>query len=294
MKNMKNKNLSNNKILSNNRFNKNYNYKKYDDLNDLIVYLNINSVYPNPYQSRNFFDESALNELALSIKKYGVLEPIIVRYIKGNIYEIISGERRLKACKRIGLDIIPCRLIKASSKECACIALIENIQTENLNFIEEAEGLQNLMVNFGYSQDELSRIIGKNTLQIYSKLSILKLNKLIKRTLIDFNLSESYALELLKLNIDDIDTQLEVIYKIVEYDLNIEETSLLISNTLRENSVLKVFKPTQKIKGYMSDIKIFTNTITNAVDTIKQCGINTSYIIEQSEKEYEIKIKIKI
>ncbi|MFI3230361.1 MAG: ParB/RepB/Spo0J family partition protein [bacterium] len=264
-----------------------------------VSYLDINSIYPNPYQPRNYFDESALLELALSIKKYGLLEPIIVRYVRGGIFEVISGERRLKACKKIGLEFIACIIIKTSDRECACIALTENMQSEGLNFIEEAESLQTLMVYFGYSKDDLARITGKSYSSIEKELEILKLSSNIKNMLLANNININYALLLLKLESDELKQQ--VINKVIEFDLNLKETSDLITNTIRESNCIQQFKPNQKIKGYITDIRIFTNTLKSAINMMQQSGISASYLMQQinqekyqkeHQEEYEIKINI--
>ncbi|MDE6182634.1 MAG: ParB/RepB/Spo0J family partition protein, partial [Eubacteriales bacterium] len=157
-----------------------------------ITYLPVAKIIPNPYQPRKIFNQNALVDLAESIKIYGVLEPICVRYIKG-IYEVIAGERRLIASKRAGLLEIPCIITNITDKDSASIALIENIQRENLNFFEEAEGFQNLMVNFGYTQEDISKIVGKKQSTISNKMRLLRLPKDIKATILENNLSERHV-----------------------------------------------------------------------------------------------------
>ncbi len=124
-----------------------------------IIYLDVEKIYPSPYQPRKTFEENSIDELSLSIVKYGVIEPILVRELKGSFYELIAGERRLKACKKIGIEKIPAIISHISEKDSACMTLIENVQRERLNFIEEAEGFQTLMVDFGYTQEEISKIL---------------------------------------------------------------------------------------------------------------------------------------
>ena len=254
-----------------------------------IIYLNVDKIYPNPYQPRKIFEEKSLEELSLSIKKYGVIEPITVRLIKGFFYELVTGERRLKACKKLELKKIPAIVISMSDKDSAAIALIENIQRENLNFIEEAEGFQTLMVDFGYTQEEISKIIGKKQSTISNKLRILKLNKSIKTKLIENNLTERHARALLK--IENEKTQKEVLEKVIKFGLNVKKTEDLIENTLKRMSGENL-KNVQKIKGYISDIRIFTNTIKNAVNVMQESGVNTDYSVIKKDNGYEINIKV--
>ena len=154
-----------------------------------IIYLDVEKIYPNPYQPRKIFEENSIEELSISIEKYGVLEPILVREVKGSFYELVAGERRLKACKKIGIAKIPAIITNINKKDSACMALIENVQRERLNFIEEAEGFQTLMVDFGYTQEEIAKIIGKKQSTISNKLRLLKLKKDIKNTIIQNKLT---------------------------------------------------------------------------------------------------------
>lgn len=253
-----------------------------------ITYLPIEKIIPNPYQPRKFFNQSSLEDLAESIKIYGVLEPICVRYIKG-IYEIIAGERRLIASKRAGLLEIPCIITNITDEDSASISLIENIQRENLNFFEEAEGYQNLMVNFGYTQEDIAKIIGKKQSTISNKMRLLRLPKDIKYIILENNLSERHARALLK--IENINIQREILEKIIKYDLNIAKSEEFIDKTLKRISGNSI-KNTQKIKGFITDIKIFTNTIKTAVDVMKESGVATDYSVTKMDNGYEINIKV--
>lgn len=253
-----------------------------------IVYLKVDKIYPNPYQPRKTFKESSISELCESIKKYGIIYPVTVRYIKG-IYEIIAGDRRLKACKKIGLKEIPAIILNLSDKESASLSLIENMQRESLNFIEEAEGFQTLMVDFGYTQDEIAKILCKKQSSISNKMRILRLNKEIKNTIIENNLSEKHSKSLLKINNPSI--QKEILEKIIKFDLNAKKTEKLVENMIEK--VPETYPENeQKIKGYIGDIRIFTNTIKNAVDTMQESGLSTNYSVVKKDNSYEINIKV--
>ncbi|WP_250278151.1 nucleoid occlusion protein [[Clostridium] colinum] len=254
-----------------------------------IIYLDVEKIHPNPYQPRRIFEENSIEDLSASIEAYGVIEPILVRDIKGVFYELIAGERRLKACKKIGIAKIPAIITNINKKDSACMALIENVQREKLNFIEEAEGFQTLMVDFGYTQEEIAKIIGKKQSTISNKLRLLKLKNDIKNTIIQNNLTERHARALLKL--DNEKTQKEVLEKILKYDLNVQKTEELIENTIKKMSGQSL-KTDKKIKGYIGDLRIFTNTIKNAVETMQDSGVNTNYSVVKKENGYEINIKV--
>lgn len=259
--------------------------KKFTKQKKVVRYLDVMRICPNPYQRRKNFDEISLRELANSIQIYGVIEPICVRYIKGDTFELISGERRLRACKMLKIRAIPAIIINMSDRECASISLIENIQKDNLNFIEEAEGFQTLMVDFGYTIEDIAYSICKRQSLIENKLSLLKFKKDIKRIIIENGVSESHALALLK--VQDEQLQIYILNNIIENDLNIRKTEELITETLQN-----LPKKSRTIKGYISDIRIFTNTIKSAVEIMNNSGIGTDYLVEKKDGFYEIKIKV--
>lgn len=252
-----------------------------------VTYLSVDKILPNPYQARKIFDSKALEELANSIKKYGVIKPITVRYIKNNIYEIISGERRLKACKMCGFSEVPVFIKNTNSKDSVIISLIENMQRENLNFFEEAESFQKLMVDFGCSIDDISKIIDKNQDFVLQKMQLLSLKKEIKNFIVENFLTEEHAICILQ--VKDFKTQIEILQKAVKYKLNPENTKKLIDSTLK-NSESNQNK--QKVKGIIRDVRIFTNTIKNAVDIMKDSGFQTNYDVIKNDNTYEISIKL--
>jgi ParB family chromosome partitioning protein len=162
-----------------------------------IKYIPIDSIKPNPYQPRKDFNKKALEELSQSIKTYGVIQPISVRKLQDNSYELVAGERRLRASELANLKEIPAIIVDYRDKESAMIALIENLQREDLNFIEEAEGYRNLIEDHGFTQQELAEKIGKSQSTIANKLRLLKLPDDIKRDLIEHNLTERHGRALL-------------------------------------------------------------------------------------------------
>lgn len=256
-----------------------------------IQYISVESVRPNPYQPRKIFNQSALEELAKSISEHGLMQPITVRMI-GNSYELIAGERRLKASKLAGMAEIAAVIVEVTTKDSAVLALIENLQRENLNFLEESEAYQAVMQDYGYTQQELAETLGKNQSTVANKLRILKLPISIKKQLIEYNLTERHARALLRLPSEEL--QLEVIEKIGKQELNVKKTEQLIEQILVSLTQEKVEdkKNNQRFRAFVRDIRLFTNTITQAVDMIQQSGIDAKYTMKQEEDGYEIKIKI--
>jgi ParB family chromosome partitioning protein len=166
-----------------------------------IISLPINLIRQNENQPRKVFNQNTLIELSESIKEYGVLQPISVRHTTEKNYELVAGERRLRACQLAGLLDIPAIIVEMDDTESAILAMIENLQREDLNYIEEAEGYERLIKEHNFTQDELARQIGKKQSTIANKLRILKLGERVKRELIITGLTERHARALLKLHL---------------------------------------------------------------------------------------------
>ena len=256
-----------------------------------IQYIEVEKIKPNPYQPRKTFDKVALDDLAASINQHGLMQPITVRSIEDG-YELIAGERRLKASKLIGLERIPAIISKATNENSAVLALIENLQRENLNFIEESRAYYDIMKDYGYTQQYLAKSIGKNQSTVANKLRLLKLPDEILTKITENNLSERHARALLKLPNKKL--QLKVLNRIIKQDLNVKRTEELIEKMIidvtQEDEIKK--QKDQKMKMFLKDIRLFTNTITQAVDIIQKSGIDAKYTMQEKSDNYEIKIKI--
>lgn len=259
----------------------------------IIKTLSVSDVKPNPYQPRKYFDEKALHELSLSIQQYGVMQPINVRYINGT-YELVSGERRLKATILAGLETIPAIVVNITQNESGILALIENIQRQNLNYIEEAEGYLKLIVDYGITQEELAQKVGKKQSTIANKLRLLKLNGNVRALLVGNNLTERHGRALLKITNEQL--QLDILKKIIEQDFNVKKTEEYIAEILdklkaQEENKLKM---SEKIKWRFTDIRLITNTIKQSLDVLNKTGIDTTYDVIENTEGYEIIIKIPI
>ncbi|EPR11900.1 nucleoid occlusion protein [Ruminiclostridium papyrosolvens] len=245
--------------------------KKEDQKN--ITYVGIDHIRPNPYQPRKQFNKMALEELCDSIKQYGVLQPINVRRLSHGTYELVAGERRLRAATMAGLQEIPAIIINVDDNDSAVMALIENLQREDLSYMEEAEGYSNLINEHGFTQEELAQKIGKSQSTIANKIRLLKLSPLIKKILSDNNLTERHARALLKLH--DEQLQLKVLRLVCERGLNVKKTEELVERAIDKYSKnIKQRTSEKKMTKAIKDVRIFVNTIKQAIDIMRQSGVN--------------------
>ena len=182
--------------------------KEEDNSTEKIHKIKVIEIEPNRDQPRKNFDEEALEELANSIKTYGVLQPIIVNK-KDNYYEIVAGERRWRAARMAEFDLVPCNIIEITDTESAEIALLENLQREDLNFIEEAEAYYNLINDHKFTQDELAKRMGKKQSTIANKLRLLKLSPNVRELCLENKLTERHTRALLSLPTEELQDILE-------------------------------------------------------------------------------------
>lgn len=255
-----------------------------------VLEISIDSVISNPYQPRKSFSQTSLQELSQSIKAYGVLQPISVRKIGEDKYELIAGERRVKAAKLAKLTTIPAIVNNEyNDKDSAILAIIENLQREDLNFIEEAEGYANLIEDHGLTQQELAIKIGKNQSTIANKLRILRLEDDIKQKLLENNLTERHARALLKL--PDKELRLMVLDKVIKHEYNVKKTEELIQNLMEELTAEEESKQKQNIRSFMN-YKIYINTIKQAYEAIKDKQEKAEF--KQVDKGDFIEVIVKI
>ena len=255
-----------------------------------IAYIPVDKIRPNPYQPRRTFDQMQLEELASSIREFGVLQPISVRYMNHSSYELVAGERRLRACKLVGLKTIPAVVMELSDRDSALLALIENLQRENLNFLEESEGYFNLIRDYGLTQEELATKVGKSQSTIANKMRLLKLPPLVKKMIIDHDLSERHSRALLKIPEEQL--QLSILKKIIDEGLTVKKTEALVERTIQRLMDESKGKKEQKVKAYLKDIRLFTNTIQQAINVMKQAGVEAHYKMQEKDHCYEITIQI--
>ena len=255
---------------------------------NIVREIPIEEIVPNPYQPRKVFSEKSLEELKNSIESYGVLQPITVRK-KGDKFELVAGERRLRAAKLANLKTIPAILHDMSDETSAVLALLENLQREDLNFIEEALGYENLIKEHDFTQQQLAQKLGKNQSTIANKLRILKLPQSIKESLVENGLTERHARALLKLPNEELMN--EVIQKVAKNELTVKKTEKLIKDILESIELENNPEKKQNIKCSMS-IRIYLNTLKQAYDAILNTGIEAKYNEIDKGDYMEVVVKI--
>lgn len=255
-----------------------------------VLYLQQEEIRPNPFQPRKTFNEESLLELAASIREFGILQPLVARKTHDGL-ELIAGERRLRASKLAALSTVPVIIRSISDKEMAELAMIENLQREDLHYLEEAEGYQQLISQFGLTQEEMARRVGKNQSTIANKLRLLKLEPGIRDNLRDFNLTERHARALLK--IDSTEQQHQVLQMVKDKGLNVRETETAIEELLENISREKEpEQPRRNVIRLIKDVRIFINTINNIAADMKKAGLPVAIKQEQDEEFVTITMRI--
>lgn len=250
-----------------------------------IILVPQEEIYPNPNQPRQRFDFDELEGLAQSIRQNGIIQPIAVRVNAKGQYELISGERRLRASRLVGITQIPCIIMDASDGKSALFALIENIQRTDLGFFEEAQAIEKLITDHGMTRDEVCKKLGKAPPTISNKLRLLRLPEEIRLKITQENLTERHARALLKLTtISQMERALSII---AEKRLNVAESEKLISQIVSTDSRRR--QPPMKL---FKDVRIFVNTLNHAVDTMRRAGIEADSAKSETDEYIEYIVRI--
>jgi len=253
-----------------------------------ICLIPTENIIPNLYQPRKYFDEETIEELAQSIKVYGIIQPISVRKMSEGKYELVAGERRLRAAKKLGLIEVPAIIVDINDKDSAAIALLENLQRENLNYIEEAEAYYNLIKDHSYTQEQLAEFIGKKQSTIANKIRLLKLDDEVRLTLLENKLTERHARALLKLPTSELHKK--ILKVVVAKALNVKKTEELIEKELDKLTSQEVAATSmpKKIKGIFSP-KVYINTVRQVFD---KYGIGAQYSSRDMDDCIQITVTI--
>ena len=252
-----------------------------------LAEIPISEIGTNPNQPRKHSSSASIDELAASIKQHGLIQPITVRRGTRSKYELVAGERRLRACIAAGLKSVDAIIISVTNYDSAAMALIENLQRENLNYLEEGEAYSNLITDFGLTQEELAEQIGKSQAYIANKLRILKLSPEIKKLLMEHKLTERHARALLRLETEEL--RKTAVNHICKMQLNVAQTEKYIESLGAPSE--KPHKKGRQIR-IIKDIRIFSNTIKQAIDMMKQSGINA--VSEKNEADDYIEYVVRI
>lgn len=249
-----------------------------------IALISAEKIFPNPCQPRTTFSYDELRELASSIHENGLLQPLTVRPFADGTYELVCGERRLRACRLAGIEKIPCVITEMSDEQSAVFALLENIQRSDLNFFEEAAALQKLQCFYGLSQEEIAARLGKSQSFLSNKLRLLRLSEDIRADILAAGLSERHARALLRLSGDKRRDALELIRS---QQLTVAETGKLVDrmlNTLPE-------RRKEPISAFR-DLTVFINTLNHAVDTMRKAGIAANSAKSETQEYIEYVVRI--
>lgn len=244
-----------------------------------VVFVPARSIRPNPAQPRKIFREEALEELAESIREHGILQPLAVRRVGAN-YELIAGERRLRAGILAGLSEIPCVVMHMDERESAMVALVENLQRQDLDFLEEARGIARLMDQFRMSQEQAAKLLGKSQSGVANKLRLLRHSEPVLCAIREGGLTERHARVLLKLPTEE--QKLQAIQQILRQDMSVARTEKYIESLLSQapDTVKRL------------NLQTFLSGITQTLSRIQQSGI--AAISERRETENQIVLTITI
>ncbi|MGI6596920.1 MAG: nucleoid occlusion protein [bacterium] len=247
----------------------------------------IDRVRANPYQPRRQFDERELKELAASIETYGLLQPVLVRPKSNSWYELIAGERRVRAVRLLGRATIPALVRELDDEDMGLLALLENLQRLDLSFWEEAEGYARLLSEFDLTQEELAQRLGKSQSTIANKLRLLRLPDSIRHNISREIFTERHARALLRL--PEAETQEKVAEKIVSENLTVQATEQWIARILGET------KPKEKKARFIrvyKDIRLFINSVRRAAAELRQAGLEVTVKERETENSWEISIVV--
>lgn len=253
-----------------------------------VVEIPVSAIVPNPAQPRVIFDDYELSRLAVSIQQNGILQPLTVRKLDNSLkYELIAGERRLRACRLLNMSYVPCIVIAASEKDSAVLAVLENLQRADLSFMEEAYAIKNLIDYYGLTQEETAARLGTAQSTIANKLRLLKLTDEEKSLVVKYKLTERQARALLRL---ESEKRPDAIHHIGSNQLNTAQTDAYIDELIKG-------KPHQKIQRRWSfrAVNLYINTFNRTIDAMKEAGINCETVKNRTDDfvEYVVKIPLK-
>lgn len=256
-----------------------------DRTEEEVVQLPVHLIDPSPYQPRTVFDDERLDELCQTIRTHGIIQPIVVRK-NGERYELVAGERRLRAVKKLELETIPSIVREFSDSQAASMALIENLQREGLTSIEEASAYQQLIELHGLTQESLAQRLGKGQSTIANKLRLLHLPQSVQQALMNRQLTERHARALLGL--EDTVLQEKLLKEIIDKELNVKQTEKRVEQLKGKPAK----KRRRKRAAFSRDTRLALNTIRQSVDMAMKTGLDITTDEREHEQYIEFVIKI--
>lgn len=257
-----------------------------DFLSRRVQYIPLARLRPNPQQPRRRFDEAALRELADSIRAYGILQPLTVRRVEDG-YQLIAGERRMRAAAMAGLREVPCLVAQVDEQDAGMLALIENLQRRDLDCFEEAAAIARLISRYGLSQEQAAEKLGKSQSAVANKLRLLRLPGTVVELLQQGDLSERHARALLRLA--DEEEQLAAAKTIIARGLNVAQTEEYIESLLRK---IQVTPPHRRPTFILKDVRLFLNSLDRSLSLMRSAGVDAACGRQDTEDEILLTIRI--
>ncbi len=262
-----------------------------------IHLLSTKDIHPNPSQPRRIFAPEAIAALADSIRRYGIIQPLSVRKTvgeDGTAFELIAGERRLRAAISIGMERVPCVILAADSEQSAAMAVIENIQRENLNMFEQAAAFSSLIRLHSLTQDEIAARLSVSQSYVANKLRLLRYLPEEQEQILSSHLTERHARALLRLSGED---RLQALRHTIAAHLNVAETEAYVESILHPSEAAAPDKKqTPEIPknrpAILRDVRLFCNSLTHALDIMRQAGIDATSTKHETEEGTEIRVFI--
>ena len=255
-------------------------------LDTQVRWLPVEQIAPNPHQPRREFAPGPLAELAESIRRHGIIQPLTVRH-SADGWELIAGERRLRAAKLAGLQTVPCLEMQVDEQDSAILALIENIQRRDLHYLEEAAAIARLISRYGLSQEQAAEKLGKSQSAVANKLRLLRLSEPVRDGLRQAHLTERHARALLRLSGEA--EQLAALAVIVGRSLNVAQTESYIERLLAQ---AQVTPPQSRPTYIIKDVRLFLNSIDRSLQMIRQCGVDADLGRRDTDSEILLTIRI--
>ena len=251
-----------------------------------VLRLGVESIRPNPRQPRRLFDEGALRELAASIRRHGVVQPLVVRR-RPDGWELVAGERRLRAARLAGLEWVPCVEAEVDERESALLALVENLQRRDLHYFEEAAAIAGYLRQTGATQEEAAAELGRSASAVANKLRLLRLSPACQALLLEKGLTERHARALLRL--EDEEERLTAARRAAERGWNVAQMEQYVERRLQE---LQSTAPTGRRTYVLKDVRLFLNSVDRGLRIVREAGVEAKCLREDTDEEIVMTIRI--
>lgn len=260
--------------------------RKGEFLSTRVQYIPLGRIRPNPQQPRRSFDEEGLAELAASIRSCGILQPLTVRRA-GDGYELVAGERRLRAARIAGLREVPCLVAQVGEEDSALLALMENLQRRDLDCWEEAQAIARLISRYGLSQEEAARRLGRAQPTVANKLRLLRLPEDVRALLRENGLTERHARALLRLQ--DPEVQRRAAGDMVRRGMNVAQAEAYVEKLLQSDQVTP---PRGRSTYIIKDVRLFLNSVDRGLHLMRQAGVDAGWNRQDTDREILLTIRI--